>query len=253
MNTGEFAERMRRLRLTFPLVATKSVSPEMASPIGRNPSSSPTVGRSSTTRYPMLMAKANQPKVRVRRREGDYNIFRWYRNGWGQYTQADPIGLEGGVNLFAYALDNPIVYDDPFGLKVRMCCRLIPYLQGARHCFFQFEKSPDNRPLALHGTRSATGYLSAIIGRDTGRVLTNDPFDQGTDKSDVCGPWAQDRCNDVDKCVREEGRNYPNPSRYSLLGPNSNTFAHHVARKCFVKPAHPANAPGWNSPPAPPE
>lgn len=182
-----------------------------------------------------------------------YNVFRWYRAGWGRYTQADPIGMQGGFNLFAYALDNPITYDDPFGLKVRMCCRLIPHLRGARHCFFQFEKSPDNRPLALHGTRNAGGYLRAIIGKDTGQVLTNDPFDQGYDKSDVCGPWAEDPCNDVDGCVRKEGKNYPNPSGYSLLGPNSNTFAHQVARKCFVKPAHPVNAPGWNSPPASPK
>jgi len=28
-----------------------------------------------------------------------YNIFRWYRSGWGRYTQADPLGLNGGMNL----------------------------------------------------------------------------------------------------------------------------------------------------------
>jgi hypothetical protein len=34
---------------------------------------------------------------------------------WPFLTQ-DPIGLAGGVNLYAYAGNNPVSYDDPFGL-----------------------------------------------------------------------------------------------------------------------------------------
>ena len=30
--------------------------------------------------------------------ERSYNIFRWYRAGWGRYTQADPVGLNGLKN-----------------------------------------------------------------------------------------------------------------------------------------------------------
>jgi RHS repeat-associated protein len=48
--------------------------------------------------------------------EETYNIFRWYRAGWGRYTQADPATFEGGLNLYAYALDNPIVRYDRNGL-----------------------------------------------------------------------------------------------------------------------------------------
>jgi RHS repeat-associated protein len=47
--------------------------------------------------------------------EENYNIFRWYRSGWGRYTQADPIGLAGGSNLFSYE-NNPIGLKDPSGL-----------------------------------------------------------------------------------------------------------------------------------------
>jgi RHS repeat-associated protein len=48
-----------------------------------------------------------------------YNIFRWYTAGWGRYTQADPIGLEGGDNLYQYALSNPIrVFDSAVALGV---------------------------------------------------------------------------------------------------------------------------------------
>jgi hypothetical protein len=38
------------------------------------------------------------------------------RPQWGQYTQADPIGLSGGINLFAYGAANPVTYIDQLGL-----------------------------------------------------------------------------------------------------------------------------------------
>jgi RHS repeat-associated protein len=40
--------------------------------------------------------------------EENYKIFRWYRSSWGRYTSADPIGLRGGINQYAYTFDNPI-------------------------------------------------------------------------------------------------------------------------------------------------
>jgi len=48
--------------------------------------------------------------------EENYNIFRWYGAGLGRYTQADPIGLEGGVHLFSYTRSNPISRADRIGL-----------------------------------------------------------------------------------------------------------------------------------------
>jgi RHS repeat-associated protein len=45
-----------------------------------------------------------------------YNIYRWYRSGWGRYTQSDPIGLGGGLNVFRYAIDNPASFYDRSGL-----------------------------------------------------------------------------------------------------------------------------------------
>jgi RHS repeat-associated protein len=41
---------------------------------------------------------------------------RYYDGQTGRFTQEDPIGLVGGLNLYAYAHNNPVNYTDPFGL-----------------------------------------------------------------------------------------------------------------------------------------
>lgn len=52
-----------------------------------------------------------------------HNYFRDYDPTTGRYTQSDPIGLEGGINTYAYSLNNPINYSDPYGLWVMRCAR----------------------------------------------------------------------------------------------------------------------------------
>jgi RHS repeat-associated protein len=62
--------------------------------------------------------------------EETYNIFRWYRSGWGRYSSADPL-LTSAIDFthfpietnpatqpYSYAAGNPIQYVDPLGLYV---------------------------------------------------------------------------------------------------------------------------------------
>ena len=60
---------------------------------------------------------------------------RWYDPATGRFLTQDPIGLAGGVNLYAYAGNDPVQFSDPFGLapcgkalrKAALLCALVEF------------------------------------------------------------------------------------------------------------------------------
>jgi len=50
--------------------------------------------------------------------EGDLDFMRmrFYDPSLGRFTSMDPIGIAGGINVYAYVVNNPINYFDPYGL-----------------------------------------------------------------------------------------------------------------------------------------
>jgi RHS repeat-associated protein len=60
-----------------------------------------------------------------------YNVHRWYQPELGRYIDPDPIGLSGDLNLYSYALVNPIRLSDSIGLSPRP---LPPSRQQPRPC-----------------------------------------------------------------------------------------------------------------------
>jgi len=65
-----------------------------------------------------------------------YNYHRYYDPKTGRYLKTDPIGLDGGINLFTYALNNPLIFTDPEG-------KLIPELIGWFQCLYYSKKVAD--------------------------------------------------------------------------------------------------------------
>ena len=54
-------------------------------------------------------------------RDGSGQLYmrnRYYDPATGQFTQTDPIGIAGGLNVYGFAAGDPVTYSDPYGLKV---------------------------------------------------------------------------------------------------------------------------------------
>jgi len=64
-----------------------------------------------------------------------YRRNRYYDPLTGRFTQEDPIGLAGGVNLYGFAGGDPVTFTDPFGLcppKDNVPCRDVNSEEGRK-------------------------------------------------------------------------------------------------------------------------
>jgi len=74
-----------------------------------------------------------------------YNYFRYYDQTTGRYVTPDPIGLEGGINLFVYVENNPTNFADPDGknpIRAAKCASYVDkYFKAREECLNECDDS----------------------------------------------------------------------------------------------------------------
>lgn len=132
-----------------------------------------------------------------------YNYFRDYDPSTGRYVQSDPIGLDGGPNLYAYANNAPTMYTDPLGLSPDYWWRLCNSDQ-VQQCRQQCESQGKEyescavRWIANKGVRNGKPSNEAGTPSNGGLSCScKDPQQQSTPQ--MCGQ----NCQKVWKAIRD--------------------------------------------------
>jgi RHS repeat-associated protein len=116
------------------------------------------------------------------------NWMRDYDPTTGRYIQPDPLGLDGGVALYGYALQSPMVYIDPRGEN--------PAAVGGRALCASFPALCKEIGRACVGAVIAGGTWLGIINNSESGGDELGPISPPTEGTQIC-----DEC--VDDCTKE--------------------------------------------------
>lgn len=99
-----------------------------------------------------------------------YNHHRYYSPRLGRYMEPDPIGLEGGLNPYAYAGSNPVMNTDPSGLMVPLTLQEMGMaFVGNGHlnqAITNFERSQFNSQIPTVDMANANLKINGGFGKD---------------------------------------------------------------------------------------
>ncbi len=123
-----------------------------------------------------------------------YNWHRYYNPETGRYITSDPIGVDGGLNTFGYAGQNPLMYTDPQGL-------IIPFIAAraawwvAKRAVVAAARSPIGQRVIQGAGMAMTGQELASSGYDAVQTAMDPCLSTGEKFSDIASTAATAAAN----------------------------------------------------------
>ncbi len=166
--------------------------------------------KNALTNQPVMLKSTVPAQVLNLRDPGQYedaetglrdNINRMLSANTGRYTQADPIGQRGGLNVYGYANQNPLNYFDPDGKQAQAIPIIAPIVLVG--CAL----SPGCRDLAKNWMESRS--------RGKGDPVVLPPVNPGKDCDGNCKPCPPGARCFVDKPGHGHENGYWHEIRYN--------------------------------------
>jgi RHS repeat-associated protein len=148
-----------------------------------------------------------------------YNYFRDYNPVIGRYIEADPIGLTGGINLFAYVQNNPINFVDPLGLEILVCNRKVDGFPFVGNHAYAWDTTTNTAEGMRGSSGSGAGSNEKGPGPDgdscdevkgsKGKEKDIMDFMRANQNNGMWFPFVNDCHNAVQDAVENSGLTYP--------------------------------------------
>jgi RHS repeat-associated protein len=146
---------------------------------------------------------------------GLYNFrARWYAPTIGRWLSKDPIGLEGGLNLYAFCGNNAVNFRDPGGLYVSVAKENQSVVLSTLSQFIRGDLSFDNRNRLKRemdeDDENIENMVDSLISSKNEYEIIPVARGVGGGQFDPLSLWAEKRF-DWYNCTGEGGRIYYNP------------------------------------------
>ncbi|HEX3529965.1 MAG TPA: carboxypeptidase regulatory-like domain-containing protein, partial [Thermoanaerobaculia bacterium] len=153
--------------------------------------------------------------------ERSYNIHRWYRGGWGRYSQADPMGARAYWDLYGYVGSKPLTATDRLGLADDTMVPLGGILCTAPNHFENRYPEPSKSctTCSVQAVDAALAHVSSLMNRFCSSAgKSGDPYSKnekslveggvilGTERKIWIAAWIKqtgDPCVDYCRCSHE--------------------------------------------------